>query len=604
MDQRQLSVTAEIERAMALIRGGRSDDAVGVLDAILERKPSQPDALQLRGYICQLAGRWAEAVDFYRASLKANNNQPPVHNNLGLALAAGGALEEAEKSYRRALALDPNYLSAACNLASLLVETDRLEEAEAVIGDALSNNATAPRALELMGVLLLRRGRAEEAVAFAARAAELAPASPSAFYNLAQAQLAVGASEAARVALFRAVQNAPASDQAWTSLGYASALCGKAEEAINALGRAIAINPSNADAHRLLNDQVWQSSAAGYLNSYKSAISMRPADVTLRLEYADRLLQIQDYEAAHAQLEEALRSAPDDARVRDLAARVAASQGDFARAVLHHRRATELAPNEPALARNYAETLLRSGDAPAAIDQVRGALAHFPLDQGLLAYYCAGLQQCGDPRHDEIADYAALPTAIRVEPPEGYPDIETFNVALAACLRALHTMRQNPTEQTLRGGTQTAGSLFRPNQGLILSQLQQQLRKAVSTYISMMPAAPGHPFFGRKAADFRFSGSWSVCLKRSGFHTNHFHPGGWISSAYYVETPKEAQFQEGPGWFKMGETHMGLPGEAIQRLERPDPGKLVLFPSYFWHGTIPFEADAERLTVAFDIVPS
>jgi hypothetical protein len=30
----------------------------------------------------------------------------------------------------------------------------------------------------------------------------------------------------------------------------------------------------------------------------------------------------------------------------------------------------------------------------------------------------------------------------------------------------------------------------------------------------------------------------------------------------------------------------------------------VLFPSLMWHGTTPFHDDAERLTIAFDVVPA
>jgi hypothetical protein len=37
---------------------------------------------------------------------------------------------------------------------------------------------------------------------------------------------------------------------------------------------------------------------------------------------------------------------------------------------------------------------------------------------------------------------------------------------------------------------------------------------------------------------------------------------------------------------------------------RPTVGMLVLFPSYFWHGTVPFTGSRARLTVAFDIVPA
>jgi hypothetical protein len=36
---------------------------------------------------------------------------------------------------------------------------------------------------------------------------------------------------------------------------------------------------------------------------------------------------------------------------------------------------------------------------------------------------------------------------------------------------------------------------------------------------------------------------------------------------------------------------------------RPQVGMLVLFPAYFWHGTVPFRSNQARLTVAFDAVP-
>jgi hypothetical protein len=36
---------------------------------------------------------------------------------------------------------------------------------------------------------------------------------------------------------------------------------------------------------------------------------------------------------------------------------------------------------------------------------------------------------------------------------------------------------------------------------------------------------------------------------------------------------------------------------------QPRPGRLVLFPSYMWHGTMPIEGEAPRMTIAFDMVP-
>jgi hypothetical protein len=102
----------------------------------------------------------------------------------------------------------------------------------------------------------------------------------------------------------------------------------------------------------------------------------------------------------------------------------------------------------------------------------------------------------------------------------------------------------------------------------------------------------------------RFSGSWSVRLRGGGRHANHVHPKGWISSALYIGLPDRAQGDaDDAGWFTVGEPQEALGLNLMPRLKiEPKPGHLVLFPSWMWHGTVPF-ADGERLTVAFDVRP-
>src|SRR5690606_15878519 len=105
---------------------------------------------------------------------------------------------------------------------------------------------------------------------------------------------------------------------------------------------------------------------------------------------------------------------------------------------------------------------------------------------------------------------------------------------------------------------------------------------------------------------FRFSGSWSVRLRRDGFHLNHVHSEGWISSCYYVGLPTViADETRKEGWIKFGETGFDLgEREMIERMVRPEVGKLILFPSYLYHGTVPFVDESPRTTVAFDVVPA
>ena len=50
---------------------------------------------------------------------------------------------------------------------------------------------------------------------------------------------------------------------------------------------------------------------------------------------------------------------------------------------------------------------------------------------------------------------------------------------------------------------------------------------------------------------------------------------------------------------------MVVPGVDLsaRRAVQPQVGRLVLFPSFMSHGTVPFTAPHPRLTVAFDVMP-
>ena len=94
-------------------------------------------------------------------------------------------------------------------------------------------------------------------------------------------------------------------------------------------------------------------------------------------------------------------------------------------------------------------------------------------------------------------------------------------------------------------------------------------------------------------------------LKRNGFHTNHIHPDGMLSSAYYVEIPSETEDQSlKSGWIKFGEPRLRIPGHGPERQIQPKPGRLVLFPSYMWHGTNPIYGSEARMCIAFDVRPT
>lgn len=130
--------------------------------------------------------------------------------------------------------------------------------------------------------------------------------------------------------------------------------------------------------------------------------------------------------------------------------------------------------------------------------------------------------------------------------------------------------------------------------------------RAIARYICELPGTAPRAFLKRRQSGFAYFSSWSSHIAERGFHLNHIHSEGWISSVYYVAVPgvcENEAVQE--GWLKFGEPTADFgEGYVPRRFVKPKPGRLVLFPSYLWHGTTPFTAAQSRMTIAFDIVPS
>jgi hypothetical protein len=209
----------------------------------------------------------------------------------------------------------------------------------------------------------------------------------------------------------------------------------------------------------------------------------------------------------------------------------------------------------------------------------------------------------GDPREAWLADYERLVMVADLVVPPGWPDLPSFLAALTDTLTRLHRTLAAPAEQSLRGGTQTRGKLF-DSADPIIAALQSSLTATIENCLAGLSPVPGHPFLGRLTGKIEMAGSWSVRLASAGFHVSHIHPSGWLSSAFYVSLPPEIG-----GDSAAGTLMFGVPEKALgidlspRRVVMPRPGRLAIFPSYFWHGTAPFESAVPRLTVAFDALP-
>lgn len=188
-----------------------------------------------------------------------------------------------------------------------------------------------------------------------------------------------------------------------------------------------------------------------------------------------------------------------------------------------------------------------------------------------------------------------------IQPPASYTSLHRYLSDVAEYLDELHVGDDSPLFQTLHRGTQTKGNLF-SHRHVLLTHLQAELTRIANNALNHYKTIP-NPYSGfADGANAAVNTAWSVNLKTEGFHNDHIHPMGWLSSVVYIALPS-LDNDKHEGWLRFGQTNFIRSKNTVFHNVMPEEGKLIIFPSYFWHGTYPFNHEGRRLTVACDFVP-
>jgi uncharacterized protein (TIGR02466 family) len=137
-----------------------------------------------------------------------------------------------------------------------------------------------------------------------------------------------------------------------------------------------------------------------------------------------------------------------------------------------------------------------------------------------------------------------------------------------------------------------------------IGQLRDWIVEAVKTL--MLPTT------GKDTAASNASGTisaWANILRRGGYHRTHTHPGCVWSGVYYVKTGKSDPDNPTSGRLELLDPRtavemMALPeapfGQPV--LVDPEPGMMVVFPSWLRHMVHPFAGEGERITIAWNML--
>lgn len=541
--------------------------------------------------------RFAEARRLLEAAVRTAPANTDARYLLGAALRMLGEGAAAERELRTVLSLQPPRQDAAIELARLLNGLGRPGDVRDATAMAASVRAPYPALLNERAKAFQALDLMDECLAERERVVALQPGKSAPLHNLAAALGDAGeatrAEDTARAAL-AAGGDAP---ETWLVLARALQSQNRFDEADAAFREALGRRPDYADALRDLAQLVWMRTG-----DLTAALAVLPAGEAgpLRLlrarlhEYAD------DIQGAYR----VLTAGPvaGDAMLEITTAHLAMSF-DPDLALVHALRAEALAPNAEIVVRKSIDTHLAAGQPAAALVRIEAARARRPLDQGFIAAQWMAWRALGDPRAAALYDYGSLVADWPLDTPTGWADLASYLADLAAALSDLHGLRTHPLDQSLRHGSQTSVNLLR-NEHPAIRAFCSAIDGPIRRHLAALGAG-ADPVRARNTGDYRIKGMWSVSLRPGGFHVNHVHPQGWLSSACYIDLPAAV---DGPG--REGCLQFGQPGVPTPDVVdpghfiRPQVGRLALFPAYMWHGTVPFSGAGRRLTIAFDIQPA
>lgn len=594
-----------VQQASVLFQAGRLEDARQALSPLVANPPPNIDALMLLGMVMRGTQQIVQAVTYFSSAHDLAPDNPQILNVYANALAAVGDVQTAIDKFCESISARPDVLESHINLALVAVQDGRHQFALDTVEFGLENFPDNARLLAIQAMALRNADRIGEALSVFRLALTADPNRALTHRNYAATLMAAGDpgaaalefSEAARLGL----------NDRETYLGWAAARLeqGEVDAALAMYKQVIAALPFDDEAARAIARISFEYQArSDAFEHYRATAQKFPTNIHAWLRWVAAALSHNCFAEAHDAASTALFHFPDATPL--MAAKLYASgmMGEPAN-VLGDLLSTVHRKDGDQYRDLLIQVAIKAGDGRLAAQQAEIMTTRTPLDQSGWAYLATAWRMLGDEREHWLCDYERLIGGQFVNPINAFSATEGFTAQVAETLNTLHKTLAAPGDQSLRGGTQTSGSLF-DRQDATIQALKRGVTEAVQSYIVALPKNRDHPYLQRISNRFGFSGSWSVKLKAQGHHVPHFHGQGWISSAYYARLPDSlgAGENDTDGWIGFGQppSIYGL-DHTPRKLVKPQEGLLVLFPSYMWHGTLPFVGDQYRLAAAFDVTP-
>jgi tetratricopeptide (TPR) repeat protein len=516
-----------------------------------------------------------------------------------------GHIEEAQGLCRKILALEPKH-PGALNLSAMInCQSGHVREGIKQFKAALAVRPDYVEARNNLGNAFKALGRFDEAETAYRQTLELNPDYADAHYNLGVLMETVGRRVEAEGAYRRAVKARPDFAAAHFMLGNVAKSLGRLDEAVAAYRRAVALGPDFADAHNNLGTALQElGDLEAAEAAYRKAVALAPDHADASYNLGIILQETARFEDALAAYADVLEAMPGHAGAYVNCGYALKKLGRLDEAVDAYRRAIEEVPDYDKARVNLGDALLERGEAEAALAVCDDYLSEYPGSTSVLAFKAIVLGELGEraqARH--LVDFERLVRPTQFTAAAGFASLAEFNAALARHILDHPSLTVAPASHATRLGKHSGELLVEPKGPMAV--FEDMLRGAVEQYLAALTPDASHLFLANAPERFGLS-AWSIVLEGQGYQVPHIHPAAWLSSVYYARVPDivDASDPGHAGWIEFGRpaADFQYTVEPELRLYQPKEGLLLMFPSYYYHRTVPFGSPQTRISISTDVL--
>ena len=572
-----------------------------------------------KGIEAHKAGQVQEADRFYTAILKVQPKHPDANHNMGVLAVGVGKIQEALQFFKTALEANPITAQYWLSYIDILIKLDRLTDAKAVIDKAKGNGVKGgdldqlekrikgvgstgvissrnrdPAQDQLQPIInLYSQGHLQQALDKASQLLKEFSTSIVLYGIQGAANAGLGHLAAAVISYKQVLAIEPDSADAYYNMGNIFKEQGELDEAIEACKNALGIRPDFADAYYNMGNAFQQQGKLDEaIEAYKKALTIKPGNADAYNNMGNALKEQGKLEEAIEAYNKTLSFKPDFVDTSYNMALLLYQTGQYKKAASLFRKNTSSKSQTW-----FLKCLYKLDNQTHFYDQLDYLINQGENNSIIGSYTARSKIRYGVHRENPFCNQP-LKYALKIDLAQ---KCDFKNVFIKGALKILSEgVVQRKTQDLLIKGSQTAGNVF-GQIGPYRDRIQDIIRMEIENYrLRFKDRSEG--LITNWPANYKLDG-WIVKMKNGGAIKPHMHEQGWISGSVYINIPPKLKEDSGNLVVCVeSETDKTDQGEHSKSIDVVT-GSLCLFPSSLLHYTIPFEADEDRIVMAFDVVP-